>query len=483
MSTGAWRWSAWNGTSEGRVVTGAGFVGIGVATLLASASIARAASVSQGDPALETGPSCQAPEGARPPDPRCGEPLDGRDGAGEPAVSPALTAVPRLATRAVFWPVVQTSTLLERHHVVGWGRAVLTSDDGLIGVRPRFTYSSGFIPTLGLTFFDRRLPWRGTELAASFATGGVDVYNGQVTFQMPRSVGLIARAGWDHRADRLFAAPGPVRERDLRAAGRGLARYESSAAVVQLQWNRPLRGPFVVDVTGDFQRRIYDATDVRGGPSVAAYYPPPAGAAGTVDPQLLPGFDDGLRIVHGAASATVDYLEDVRGTTGWRLTAGGTYAHGVAGDPSRHVTLAADAVTSWGGHDRSLLLRVWGAAVEKVGSAPIPFEELITPAGGHGMRGLPYGRFRGESAVVGSIEYRWLIAYNLDAALFVDEGTVAGRRFAGLGLGDFFPTFGLGVRFYQPAHPGYWSAAPEGGVQLTYAPEGGVRLLLSTAVF
>ena len=459
------------------------FVAATAATHLLGASTTRAAPGASAEQAEATAVPCGDAANTEPPDPRCGEALDGRAGSDLRTTPSPLLAVPRLASRALFWPVVHTSAFLERHHVVPWARAVLTSDDGLIGVRPRFIYASGFIPTLGLTFFDRRLAWADSELVASATTGGPDIYNAQVVFQLPRSSGLSVHGGWDHRADRLYAGLGPVWKEDLVAAGRDLARYESAAAVAGVRWRRRLGGPFLVDLTGDFQRRVYGSSNVRGGPSVAEFYPAPAGSAGTVDPAFLPGFDEGLRIVQGGASATVDFLEDVRGASGWSLTAGATYAHGVAGDPSRHVTTAANAVTSWGGNDRTLLLRVWAAAVEKVGSAPIPFEELITPAGAHGIRGLPFGRLRGQSALVGSIEYRWLIAYNLDATLFIDEGTVADHRFAGMKLENFFPAIGFGLRSYQPWTSSYWSAAPQGGVQVTYAPDGGVRLLLSTAAF
>ena len=98
------------------------------------------------------------------------------------------------------------------------------------------------------------------------------------------------------------------------------------------------------------------------------------------------------------------------------------------------------------------------------------------------MRGFPDGRLRDASGLVGSAEYRWYISAYLDATLFVDVGTVAGARFSGLDRSRWFPSYGLGFRFYS-AGTAYWEARPLAGLQIAYAPEGNLRLLLSLAAF
>src|SRR5579863_6130623 len=109
------------------------------------------------DPVTAGDASCDVPATDRPPDPRCGETLDGRT-----AVEPPMTAtkaalvVPRLATRAFFWPIVETSDVFERYQLVDWMDAVLTTDDGLVGVRPIVHYSTSFLPSGGARlFYDR----------------------------------------------------------------------------------------------------------------------------------------------------------------------------------------------------------------------------------------------------------------------------------------------------------------------------------------
>ena len=107
-------------------------------------------------------------------------------------VARAALAVPRLATKAVFWPVVKTTDFLEYHHVVDWGRALLTTDDGLVGVRPELQYSTSFLPTGGARFFYRRLPGPGSEIMTRFRTAGPAAMLGQIGLRGPRLARSVA---------------------------------------------------------------------------------------------------------------------------------------------------------------------------------------------------------------------------------------------------------------------------------------------------
>ena len=102
--------------------------------------------------------ACATPAAERAPDPRCGETLDGR-APEQPSVTRKLghatLAVPRVAAQAALWPVVMRSTIdqLEYHHAIDWARALLTTDDGRVGVRPELQYSTSFTPSAGLRLF------------------------------------------------------------------------------------------------------------------------------------------------------------------------------------------------------------------------------------------------------------------------------------------------------------------------------------------
>jgi hypothetical protein len=122
---------------------------------------------------------------------------------------------------------------------------------------------------------------------------------------------------------------------------------------------------------------------------------------------------------------------------------GGVYSHGVAGDPSEHVAVHADARGVLGFGDHSLSLRLRGDLIERLGDAPIPFEELPSASGIDGVRGLAYGRLRGASVLVATAEYRWLVSPWLDAVLFYDRGNGFRPRFADLSWDNTFSTVGL----------------------------------------
>jgi hypothetical protein len=440
-----------------------------------------------------TSPDCAAPADARAPDLRCGETLDGRAPAppslGRQASRVALW-VPRAAAAGFFWPIVETSDAYEAHHVGDWLQAWLTSDDGKVGVRPMLTYATGFLPTAGLRVFYRRLPGEGSGLGASFQTAGPSVLMGELTASAPSSTGLTFRGIANRRDDRLFAGIGALGASDLSANGWSTARFASDIFSAELRWTRLLPAHFGVTAHGDVQRRDYRADGVRAGPSVADVFTlqtPECMSATTptnacVDPALVPGFQDGLRVAHAGTGLLWSLRSRSRDGSGASAALDATVAQGIAGDPSRHVTLSGEAVVALGFTDRQLLLRGRAAMVDRLGDAPIPFEELVMISGNNGMRGFADGRFRGPSGVVGTAEYRWYVGQYVDASLFTDLGTVAGPDFGGLASARWFPSFGLGLRFFHvPAE--YWEGTLQSGAQVAYAPDAGFRFILAVATF
>jgi hypothetical protein len=440
----------------------------------------------------EAPPACGVALDDRAPDPRCGEALDGRP---EDKPGPALTVpqaalfLPKETSNAVFWPIVGTTELVERHHVPNWIEALTTSDDGLIGFRPELYYSTSFISTVGGRVFFRRFPGKGTEVAARALTGGPSVLYGQLQLRGPDWTGLSADASFDRRRDRLFAGIGPNTSAALADAGLGLGRFGSDIMMVNLRWNRRIERRLAGFAYGDVQRRQYQATNVRSGPSVTTFYNMPqadcaaAGlAAPCVSPAYMPGFNQGLRIAHAGGGVAFDARSHDRDGSGFGATLDGAVGHGVAGDPTEDARVSAEAVGAIGGTDKVFFLRGRAAMVSSLNGTVIPFDELVSPAGRLGMRGFPDGRFRGDSGVVASAEYRYYIASQLDASLFTDVGTVAGPAFSGLLSDHWFPDFGVGFRFYSQRVP-HWQANPTGGIEIAYAPDGGVRVLFALAGF
>jgi hypothetical protein len=397
--------------------------------------------------------------------------------------------VPKELTKVVLWPVVETTDVLESHHVAGWFDALLTTDDGRVGVRPLVSYSTSFISSIGARFFFRRFPGEGTEAAARFLTAGPKVVFAQLELRLPNWTGLLLTASFDRRPDRLFAANGPHSTEALEAAGLGIARYGSDIARVNLNWSHRIAGPLIALGRADVDRRNYQADDVRGGPSVTTFYGlPPADCAALglpapcVNEAYLPRFYQGLRMVHAGGGLTVDVRNHARDGSGVTASVEAIVGQGIAGDPTEDVRLTGETIVAIGGVDKVLLLRARAAMVNTFGQAPVPFDELVSPSGNLGMRGYPDGRFRGESGALGTAEYRYFVSAALDAALFTDVGTVGGPGFAGIPRGQWFPDFGAGLRLFAPFGR-YWEAPPRLGFQVAYAPNNSIRLLLALAGF
>jgi len=441
------------------------------------------------DAAAEAPPACDAPD--RPPDPRCDENLDGRDSpqtsTGRRAAQ-AVLAPPGAAARLVLLPVLDVTAGAERHGVFPWLRAVTTSDDGKVGVRPEIQYATGFIGTIGAGFFYRRFSDPTSEMIARLKFGRTSIFHVELSARAPRRFGLILGAFLDRRDDRLFAgignvpsgAPPPIQ-----------ARYRGDIYRAEALWYTPgSRGPLSLTLRTGVEAREYDADDVRSGPSVAlAYGAPPATCAvlglpsPCTDPALVPGFNIDRRLLYQRARLLLDLRRLGRDASGVELGVDAGIFHGVAADPSRHGRVGFDGVGQIGGVDRALLLRFVAAAVEPLGSAPIAFDELVSPSGINGIRGLYDGQLRGRSGLVGTAEYRWLISSAIDASLFVDSGAVAGRWFAGLAAENFHTSVGFGLRFYGRGLARYWEESPAQGVQVAYGHENGVRIMLTLALF
>src|SRR5438552_6364796 len=113
-----------------------------------------------------------------PPDVTRGERFDGR--ARDPHAAkrralwiPRLLLLPlRMLERGLEYPVHALTEWAERHHIPRRVMRLITSEDGLIGVRPTLTYTAGFVPIFGATFFDHRFAGPGT--AFDFTLQGAD---------------------------------------------------------------------------------------------------------------------------------------------------------------------------------------------------------------------------------------------------------------------------------------------------------------------
>jgi hypothetical protein len=95
---------------------------------------------------------------------------------------------------------------------------------------------------------------------------------------------------------------------------------------------------------------------------------------------------------------------------------------------------------------RVLSLRTYAAMVEPLGSMQVPFVDLVTLCGFESMQGFYWGRFRGESAALMTLSYRYPIWTYLDGMLFTEVGNTFGRHFEGFDVRRLYGSAGIGFR-------------------------------------
>jgi len=320
----------------------------------------------QGQPA---DPPDEAPTGARaeapaecgadvhdtPPDPRCGDTLDGRgppQAPGSKAGKAALFVPKEIALGAV-WPVVKGADFIERHRLPGWYKSLLTSDDGLVGIRPDLNISTGLLPTIGAHFFYRRLPDEA-EITARAVTAGPPVFFGMLEVASPAWLGLAATASYEHRTDRLFAGVGPNSESELAARGQAVSRYGGNVARGDLGWFRELPRHFRILAHGGILRSDYESDSVRSGPSVATTFGlPPADcmalgvASPCVNPAQMPGFYTGQRVIHAGGGFGIDTRNHLREGGGVSAVVDATGGWGVGNDQTHDVRFSGELIDGY----------------------------------------------------------------------------------------------------------------------------------------
>jgi hypothetical protein len=419
------------------------------------------------------------------PDPRRGERLDGRAPPEEPAsAGRAAARVALMPVRGLVWlftrPVDAATGFVERHRLWHHAYEAFTSDDRLRGVRPIIRWDTGYYLSGGVDIFDRRTLGPGSLLGLS-VRAGVTSLSSQLKIEPPGATGLRFEGTFVKRTDGIFAGTHGETRDELAESGLEPVRYGETAASGRLLYGRRLGTWLALSVESALERRRYDDGTTRyGEPNIRPLYcVPPGGPDCAVDPNLVPGFEEGLRLVRGRAGLVLDtrtYPRFGTGVTG-QLTA--IYSHGIAGDPSQHIAIlgAVGGAVGWGDH--ALTLRVRADVVERLADAPIPFEDLPSASGLGGVRGIAYGRLRGASVLVGTIEYRWLVATWLDAVLFFDRGNAFRPHFDGLAWDNLFSSFGIGVIVLQAGDPAHHRRGTSFSAAIALSKDPGLSLSFS----
>lgn len=95
--------------------------------------------------------------------------------------------------------------------------------------------------------------------------------------------------------------------------------------------------------------------------------------------------------------------------------------------------------------DRVLALRAYAAETFALGREPVPFTHQAM-LGWQNHHGFIWGRFRGDSALMAELSYRYPIAYFFDAQWTLSAGNVFGQQFRGFDAGALTGSIGVGLR-------------------------------------
>jgi len=329
-------------------------------------------------------------------------------------------------------------------------------------------YDSAFGVALGAHYFDRRTLGPSSLISVRARAGGTEKLSGELRLAGPyRLLGVHAR--YERNPWALFAGLHGETIEELEAEGLGRSRYAFDRGMIGLDSEIVPSKRLTVRLAGDLEMVVFEPGEGRGSdlPLDQVY-----------DPTTIPGFQDGTRLLHGNAELELDTRAERRYGTGFALAANAIGSHGVMDDPSDFLTFRAEGRFFLGLHDRALVFRLRGGMIENLADAPVPFDHLLSPTGTNGLRGLSTGVRRGPSEVLGSLEYQWLIAYNVDAMAFVDYGGAFEEHWEGFAWSRLEPSVGVGLRHIARPYP-YWRGIPDAGVQFAWAPDHGFHLLFT----
>jgi hypothetical protein len=257
------------------------------------------------------------------------------------------------------------------------------------------------------------------------------------TFLFDGRLALGSEALWQDSTQVNYFGIGSDTSPDLRSQYRlqtfdvvGYARYRPERWLAfsgRFGW---LDGPSVSSSTGPFNRDYLDAQ---------ATFPD--------DPAMT--LVEKPRFLHGEAAVSVD-TRDYPGhpTSGalYRASAG-LYADRTLDAFSfrRYELEGAQFVPLF---DRAWIIAVhgWGAFSDPEAGQTVPFYMLPSLGGANTLRGYPNYRFHDRHLLLATAESRWPLFQHIDAAVFVDSGTVAARV---EDLGFDKTTYGFGFRVHS----------------------------------
>jgi hypothetical protein len=323
-------------------------------------------------------------------------------------------------------PIYALLEWAEREHVIEWIDFVLHPAPG-VSWRPLLSLENSFVPIFGLHIDLRDVVGRNSRVSLAASTGGADYVSASLRARWgvgPVVLGLSE--SFTTRPDRPFFGLGP-------ASGSVRTNYTLRQAAVS-GFVRVGHDQHVgVQLTIGYSD---ENTSVGIAPSVDTQF----------DVRSLPGFGR-LSLGVAAVDVSLDTRRAIEESSGVRLLGGTRFALDTV-DPDRSFMswyLDLEGAVEVSHPDRVLAARVLAVDTLSLGSGAVPFTHLAM-LGSENHRGFVAGRFRGDSALLAEVRYRYPIAYFVDMQLVVSAGNVFGPRFDGFDVGALTGSFAVGLR-------------------------------------
>jgi hypothetical protein len=315
-----------------------------------------------------------------------------------------ILGFPRLVFDAVNLPVIGIIRLQERHRVGSWLMELFYNDAHTAAILPVITFDSFFGAGIGVAAFHDDLFGHGERIAGSARFGGEDRQAYQLSFGVGDTTTIYTLGRYEESPELLFhgiGADGPE------------ARFGQNRFLAILRGGQKV-GPVLFSAAGLYNHRTFSRGSVDPGGSITELY----------DTATITGFDEGVETIEVQGGIGLE-TEPLRGEVFFGgVPNGAHYWHWGAE--------LAGTLGLWA-PERLLILR---AAVEGVNGDEIPFTDLPRLGGAHRLRGYPLDRFRGKTALLGTIEYRYPVHQWVTGALYLDGGKVTGNTWrAGGGIG------------------------------------------------
>ena len=343
----------------------------------------------------------------------------------------------------VRWPIVKLVTVLERYHVINRLTNLFTLGGTKALLLPTIFVDFSRFASVGFYFHYKDLGVENHNLTVQAGIWTGDWYHAVVTDSFKifaKDQGTVKlRAEFFWRPDHVFHGLGP----DTRQSDESFFRQRRTEVALSLKAK-------LWDLNRVFFEVQYRNVKIEAGQDRPIDAPDLPWAVG--DPGAVPGYGETYNLLTAKMKLDLDSRNPERGATpgsGLRFEASGSYSVDPGNTALHFARWGGELAGFWDitGNNHVLALRLCVAGLERVGDAPVPITERLLVGGSpERMPGFLEGRFRGDSMLLFTAQYRYPIWSMLDASLFVSVGNVFNGRFDDFAFRRMVMSWGIALR-------------------------------------